>query len=366
MFHLDAGWFREVGDWHADTAKFPHGIASIADFAHAHGLKFGLWIDWTQAGTSSEPGALSVNDSADARLADRRSRRPAGSTASRSRASRSTWDCPPAARLDASGSSNGWSASTTSTCSSTTAISWRRAARAPSTRLHRRTPRRARIYEDSGFLWVERLNSTDVSYHATRAYYESTSGCARAIRSCCWRSATTAAAWWTSAAPRTATTSPSLTPTIRSPTAARSTTRAMCCRRRCWRATWPSGPAPRIETFRYMLRSGMMGWFSLMLDTSRWTAAEHADARVQFELYKSAIASADPRRRSVPRVERARMACTGTASSTTPPRSGAACCTRFAAPRRMSRPTRFRCAALTPGAATRSSSKTGLRHFRAR
>src|SRR6185437_14597532 len=50
MFHLDAGWFRGVGDWQADAAKFPHGIAGVADFAHAHGLKFGLWIDWTQAG----------------------------------------------------------------------------------------------------------------------------------------------------------------------------------------------------------------------------------------------------------------------------------------------------------------------------
>jgi len=58
MFHLDAGWFRGVGDWHADRAKFPHGIASVADFAHRHGLRFGLWMDWTQAGTSSEPGAL--------------------------------------------------------------------------------------------------------------------------------------------------------------------------------------------------------------------------------------------------------------------------------------------------------------------
>src|SRR5438105_9909328 len=39
MFHLDAGWFRDVGDWQADPAKFPHGIASVADFAHRHGLR---------------------------------------------------------------------------------------------------------------------------------------------------------------------------------------------------------------------------------------------------------------------------------------------------------------------------------------
>ena len=29
-----------------------------------------------------------------------------------------------------------------------------------------------RRYEDSGFLWVESSNSTDVSYHATRSYYD--------------------------------------------------------------------------------------------------------------------------------------------------------------------------------------------------
>ena len=62
MFHLDAGWFRDVGDWQADPVKFPHGIAKVADFAHQNGLRFGLWMDWTQAGTSNESGALNVYD----------------------------------------------------------------------------------------------------------------------------------------------------------------------------------------------------------------------------------------------------------------------------------------------------------------
>jgi alpha-galactosidase len=34
MFHLDAGWFRGVGDWYPDPKKFPHGLASVADYAH--------------------------------------------------------------------------------------------------------------------------------------------------------------------------------------------------------------------------------------------------------------------------------------------------------------------------------------------
>jgi alpha-galactosidase len=62
MFHLDAGWFRGVGDWYPHPSKFPHGIDALADYAHQHGLKFGLWVDWTQAGTDTGPGALNVHD----------------------------------------------------------------------------------------------------------------------------------------------------------------------------------------------------------------------------------------------------------------------------------------------------------------
>lgn len=62
MFHLDAGWFRGVGDWYSHPVKFPHGVEAVADYAHQHGLKFGLWVDWTQAGTDTEPGALNVHD----------------------------------------------------------------------------------------------------------------------------------------------------------------------------------------------------------------------------------------------------------------------------------------------------------------
>jgi alpha-galactosidase len=52
MFHIDAGWFRTVGDWRADPKKFPGGLAPIADYAHSKGLKFGLWVGWTQVGNS--------------------------------------------------------------------------------------------------------------------------------------------------------------------------------------------------------------------------------------------------------------------------------------------------------------------------
>lgn len=53
MFHIDAGWFRGVGDWFPN-AKFPQGLATISDYAHSKGLKFGLWVGWTQGGNQRD------------------------------------------------------------------------------------------------------------------------------------------------------------------------------------------------------------------------------------------------------------------------------------------------------------------------
>jgi alpha-galactosidase len=66
MFHIDAGWFRTVGDWRADPKKFPNGLGPVADYAHQRGLKFGLWVGWTQGGNEVDPSGkhaiLSVRD----------------------------------------------------------------------------------------------------------------------------------------------------------------------------------------------------------------------------------------------------------------------------------------------------------------
>lgn len=51
LFHIDAGWFRTVGDWHPDAKKFPHGLTPVGDYAHSKGMLFGLWVGWTQGGT---------------------------------------------------------------------------------------------------------------------------------------------------------------------------------------------------------------------------------------------------------------------------------------------------------------------------
>lgn len=66
MFHIDAGWFRSVGDWHPSPEKFPNGLGPVADYAHSKGLLFGLWTGWTQGGvattSNSQETVLSVFD----------------------------------------------------------------------------------------------------------------------------------------------------------------------------------------------------------------------------------------------------------------------------------------------------------------
>lgn len=62
LFHVDAGWYKNVGDWHTNPAKFPDGLEKAADYAHSKGLKFGLWVGWTQGGSdrNAGPQVLSV------------------------------------------------------------------------------------------------------------------------------------------------------------------------------------------------------------------------------------------------------------------------------------------------------------------
>jgi alpha-galactosidase len=49
-------------------------------------------------------------------------------------------------------------------------------------------------------------------------------------------------------------------------------------------------PAPKTLTgLRSALRSAMMGWCTLMLNTSRWTPEEHEVAKREFALYKTRL-----------------------------------------------------------------------------
>lgn len=62
LYHVDAGWYIDVGNWHSSPEKFPRGLSKTADYAHSKGLKFGLWVGWTQGGSLRDTGdeALSV------------------------------------------------------------------------------------------------------------------------------------------------------------------------------------------------------------------------------------------------------------------------------------------------------------------
>ena len=48
-------------------------------------------------------------------------------------------------------------------------------------------------------------------------------------------------------------------------------------------------PGPSLATFKTMLRSGMMGWCTLMCDTGAWSPEQHQAARRQIDLYKKWI-----------------------------------------------------------------------------
>jgi hypothetical protein len=287
MFHLDAGWFRAVGDWRADPAKFPHGIASVADFAHRLGLKFGLWIDWTQAGTSREAGALNVEDAAtrDWLIAD-----PPANWAHSEPFKGITIDLGvPAAKV--------WAARELERIVSDYHLDMLEhdgylVAQGSSRADHPAAPPEPatlKVYEDSGYLWVEGSNSTDVSYHATRAYYDIYEQlrarhptlllevCNDGGRMVDFGSAAHGDYF-------------SITDTYD----------PLSNRRAFYDASYVlppamlesyvgSWPAPRIENFRYALRSGMLGWFSLMLDASQWSPEQRTEAQLQFALYKSAL-----------------------------------------------------------------------------
>ena len=57
LFVMDAGWYIGAGEnddfdfdaglgtWTADPARFPSGLASLADYAHGNGMKFGIWVE---------------------------------------------------------------------------------------------------------------------------------------------------------------------------------------------------------------------------------------------------------------------------------------------------------------------------------
>jgi len=70
LFVLDAGWYvgagqngdfdfdSGLGTWTADADRFPSSLASLADYAHGLGMKFGLWVEPARVALSTvdQPG----------------------------------------------------------------------------------------------------------------------------------------------------------------------------------------------------------------------------------------------------------------------------------------------------------------------
>ena len=286
MFHIDAGWFRGVGDWYPDPEKFPHGLASIADNAHQHGLKFGIWVDWTQAGLSTEPGALNARDPKvrDWMVSDiPKDWQPEpfkGQTIDLGVPEAKQWAQKEVERIvtdyhldmlehDGYLVAHG--------CSRTD-----HPHAAPD-------PLNMCVYKSSGAYLVDSSNSTDVSYHAVRAYYDIYStmrkdhpGLLFEICNDGGRMVDFGSAAHGDYFSITDTYDP-----LSNRRAFYDTSHVLpAAMLESYVEKWPT---PRIENFRYMLRSGMMGWFTIMIDTNSWSPEQHAEAKKEIDLYKKEL-----------------------------------------------------------------------------
>lgn len=286
MFHLDAGWFRGVGDWYPNPQRFPHGLAAIADEAHRAGLKFGLWVDWAQAGLDTEPGALNARDP---KVRD--------------------WlvsDLPPHWKPDpfkgqtidlGDPEAKKWGQREVERIVSDYHLDMLEhdgylVAQGCERDDHPHAPpdpHNMRIERSGSWYWVISSNSTDVSYHAVRSYYDIYSRlrkehpglllevCNDGGRMVDFGSAAHADYF-------------SITDTYDPLSNRRAFYDASHvlppAMLECYVEKWPT---PRIENFRYMLRSGMMGWITIMQDTTAWTPKQHAVAKEEFQFYKSKL-----------------------------------------------------------------------------
>jgi alpha-galactosidase len=286
MYQLDAGWFRGVGDWYPDPHKFPHGLAPLAEDAHQHGMKFGLWMDWAQAGLDNQPGALNLRDPKvrDWLVADV----PPGWKPQKFKGQ--TIDLGiPAASAYAQGEVNrvvqdyhldmlehdGYLVAQGCTRSDHP--------HAPP------DPQQMSVDHYDGEDIVTSSNSTDVSYHAVRAYYHIYEQlrqlhpqllleiCNDGGRMIDFGSAAHGDYF-------------SMTDTYT----------PLANRRAFYDASFvmppamleayeAKGPTATAASFLYMLRSGMMGWLTVMQNTNEWTADQHAAARKAIALYKARL-----------------------------------------------------------------------------
>jgi alpha-galactosidase len=293
LFDLDAGWFRDVGDWQPDPVKFPHGLQPVVDEAHARGMKFGLWLDWAQAGLGTSPGALNVRNPKTrgwltTELAP--NWRPEelkggpidiGDPPAKAWVMRETERIVNDYKLDVL-EHDGYLVAQGCESHDHTHL--------PPNPLNKAT------YINAGYGFARSSNSTDVSYHATRAYYDIQSnlrqkhpGLLLEVRNDGGRMIDFGSAANGDYFSMTDTYDPLSNRRafydasfIFPPAMLESFVES-------WPLSSPSRKLPSLENFRYMLRSGMMGWFSLMIDTTTWHAEHYKIAKEEIQLYKSQL-----------------------------------------------------------------------------
>jgi alpha-galactosidase len=283
MFHLDAGWFRGVGDWVPDPRKFPNGLAAISDYSHTHGLKFGLWVNWAEAGIDTNPGALDVFNPAtrDWLVADvPQNWKPdpfvgrtvdLGVPAVHDYAEREVERIVNNDRLDML-EHDGY----------VVAKSCVRTDHPHAPSAYASTV----LNEPSGVALPIQASSTDVSYHSVRSYYDIYSQlrkthpdllleiCDNGGRMVDFGSAAHGDYF---------SITDSYDPLSNRQAFYDASHLLPPAMLEDYEMKWPT---PRIENFLYMLRSGMMGWTTIMQDTTAWTAQQHAAAKEEFATYK--------------------------------------------------------------------------------
>jgi alpha-galactosidase len=286
MFHIDAGWFRAVGDWYPDPKKFPHGLAPIADEAHKRGLKFGIWVDWTQAGISTQPDALNARNP---KFKDWLiTKLPPDWKPEEFKGETTDIGYPPA---------KAWAQRQLERMVSNFHLDMLEhdgylVAQGCVQNDHPHAPpdpAHLELYKDAGFNFSRSTNSTDVSYHSTRAYYDIYTQlrknhpglllevCNDGGRMVDFGSAAHADYF-------------SITDTydpLSNRRAFFDTSHVLPAPMlESYVEKWPT---PKIENFLYMLRSGMMGWLTIMQDTTAWNEEQHRAAKEEIQLYKSSL-----------------------------------------------------------------------------
>ncbi len=286
MFHVDAGWFRGVGDWYPNPQKFPHGVAAVADDAHRHGLRFGLWVDWTQAGLDLTPGALNAHDPLirDWLVTDL----PADWAPEPFKGQTIDLGLPAA---------QAWAQREVSRIVGDYHLDMLEhdgylVAQGCIRKDHPHAPpdeSNTKIHKAWGSYWVDSSNSTDVSYHAVHAYYEIYSklrkqhpgllleACNDGGRMIDFGSAAHVDYF-------------SITDTYDPLSNRRAFYDASHVLPPAMLETYVERwPTPDLSHFRYMLRSGMMGWLTIMIDTTSWSAEQHLAAKAEIQMYKNTL-----------------------------------------------------------------------------